>query len=125
MRTFGPLEHDVMAVVWSAGSAVSGHEVAAKLAEGRTIAYTTVLTVLDRLREKGMVTRFREGRIYRYEAAVREEEYAASLMTQALDRSANRSGALLHFAGQLTEDEAASLRAALGVARAAEPEGQP
>jgi predicted transcriptional regulator len=110
-----------MTIVWASRSPVSGQEVAEKLAESRANAYTTILTVLDRLREKGMVRRFREGRIYRYEAAVAEDEYAASLMTQVLDESANRSGALLRFADQLSEEETASLRAALGVIQHPDP----
>lgn len=123
MRSFGPLEREVMKIVWAATSPVSGQEVADQLALSRPIAYTTVLTVLDRLREKGALTRHREGRIYRYEAAVTEVEYAASLMTQALDQSSNRSDALLHFAGQLSDEETASLRAALDHAQESDAGG--
>lgn len=120
MRSFGPLEREVMQALWAAASPASGHEVAAQLTRSRPIAYTTVLTVLDRLREKQMVTRFRDGRVYRYETVITEVEYAASLMTQVLEQSTNRSDALLHFAGRLSEEEAATLRTALNDARASD-----
>ena len=113
MRSFGHLERDVMRVIWRATEPVTGHDIAAQLPAGRDIAYTTLITVVDRLRDKGLLSRFRDGRSFRYQAAVTEEEYAADLMAQALNASDDRSKALLHFAGQLDPDEAAALRAAL------------
>lgn len=113
MRSFGHLERDIMRVIWRAPAPVTGHDIAARLPTNRDIAYTTLITVVDRLRDKGLLTRFRDGRSFRYQAAVTEEEYAAKLMTQALNASDDRSKALLHFAGQLEPDEAAALRAAL------------
>ena len=128
MRSFGHLERDVMRVIWRAAEPVTGHDIAAMLPSGRDIAYTTLITVVDRLRDKRLLTRFRDGRSFRYQAAVTEEEYAAGLMAQALDSSDDRSKALLRFAGQLDPTEAAALRAALaapGDSEATRPEGQP
>lgn len=113
MRSFGHLERDVMRVIWRANAPVTGHDIAAQLPPDRHIAYTTVITVVDRLRDKGLLTRFRDGRSFRYQAAITEEAYAANLMSQALNASDDRSKALLHFAGQLDPDEVAALRAAL------------
>lgn len=113
MRSFGHLERDVMRVIWRATEPITGHDIAAQLPTGRDIAYTTLITVVERLRDKGLLTRFRDGRAFRYQAAVTEEQYAADLMTQALNASDDRSKALLHFAGRLDPDEAAALRAAL------------
>lgn len=103
-----------MRVIWRAGRPVTGHEVASQLDPGRDIAYTTAITVIDRLRDKGLLTRFREGRSFRYESVVPEHEYAAGLMAQVLDATQDRSRALLRFAGQLDPAEADALRAALG-----------
>lgn len=113
MRSFGRLERDVMRAIWHACQPVTGHEVAALLSPGRDIAYTTLVTVIDRLRAKGLLTRFRDGRSFRYEPALQEDEYAADLMEQVLDATHDRSRALLQFAGQLDEFEADALRAAL------------
>lgn len=51
-------------------------------AQGRPLAYTTVLTVLDRLRRKQVVTRERQGRAFIYRPLVSREEMRA----RALDR---------------------------------------
>ena len=101
MRSFGHLERDVMRVIWRAEQPVTGHDIAAQLPSGRDIAYTTLITVVHRLRDKGLLTRFRDGRSFRYQAALTEEEYAADLMAQALNSSDDRSRALLHFAGPM------------------------
>lgn len=113
VRSFGRLERDIMRAIWRAGQPVTGHEVAAQLNPGREIAYTTLITVIDRLRDKGLLTRFRDGRSFRYEPVVPEDEYAAGLMAQVLDATHDRPRALLRFAGQLDPAEADALRVAL------------
>jgi predicted transcriptional regulator len=72
----GSLERQVMDVMW-AGGALVVRDVQARLA--RPIAYTTVMTTLDRLYKKGLVTRVREGRAYRYTAARSREQLEAGL----------------------------------------------
>lgn len=113
MRALGPLEHDVMRVLWREVDALSGHAIAARLDTKRTVAYTTLLTVLDRLMGKQLVARRRDGRVFLYHATIPEADHAASLMTEVLASSANRHGALLRFAGQLDPAEADALRQAL------------
>jgi predicted transcriptional regulator len=68
-NSFGPLEAEVMDVLWAAGRSMSVREVAAQLNDGRSepLAYTTVMTVLSRLAEKHALDRQREGRGFRYE----------------------------------------------------------
>lgn len=68
----GPLEAEVMAVLWAAGRSLSVREVADRLNDGRSgpLAYTTVMTVLSRLSGKGILTRARQGRGFVYAAAV-------------------------------------------------------
>lgn len=119
MRGSGELEREIMSAIWQTGTPLTGHDVLAALDATHNTAYTTVVTVLERLRDKGMLTRFRDGRSYRYQAAVTDEEYAASLMSQVLDGSSNRSAALLRFAGTLDDAEVTALRAALEASRSA------
>jgi predicted transcriptional regulator len=66
---FGPLEAEVMDIVWAATGPVSVRDVAAQLNDGRAepLAYTTVMTVMSRLAEKHVLERRREGRGYLYE----------------------------------------------------------
>jgi len=66
----GPLEAEVMGVLWRAGRPLPVREVAAALNAGRTaaLAYTTVMTVMSRLAGKGILTRSRAGRRFVYAA---------------------------------------------------------
>ena len=83
----GDLEQAVMREVWDSGAqGVLGGEVQETLAAGRPIAITTVLTTLDRLRDKGIVRRDREGKAYRYWAAVTEDELQQRIVGGVLDR---------------------------------------
>ncbi|HXH59017.1 BlaI/MecI/CopY family transcriptional regulator [Iamia sp.] len=68
----GPLEAEVMTVLWSRGEPMTVREVRADVNAAREtpLAYTTVMTVLARLAEKGILSRVREGRGYRYEPLV-------------------------------------------------------
>jgi predicted transcriptional regulator len=68
----GPLEAEVMAVLWRADAPVSVREVAERLNTDRSaqLAYTTVMTVLSRLAGKAIVVREQQGRGYLYTAAV-------------------------------------------------------
>jgi len=59
----GHLEGEVMEILWARGEG-SVHEVAARLA--RPLAYTTVMTTLDRLFKKGLLDRRKTDRAFRY-----------------------------------------------------------
>ena len=61
----GPLEQEVMTCLWEKEVA-SVREVHACLNKSRKIAYTTVMTVMNRLVEKGLLTRSKQGRTYWY-----------------------------------------------------------
>lgn len=68
----GPLESEVMDVLWQASSTLRVRDVLAELNRHRdaALAYTTVMTVLSRLAERGAVRREWVGRGYAYQAAV-------------------------------------------------------
>ena len=75
--TFTERELDVMAVLWDLGTATVA-EVQSRLPD--QLAYTTVLTVLRTLEEKGDVTHRAEGRAYRYIPLVERERAGASAL---------------------------------------------
>lgn len=79
----------------------------------RGLAYTTVLTVLDRLSKKGLVTRERDGRAWRYTAAGTRESLTAEAMLESLGNVTDRRAVLLHFLDSATPEELDDLRAAL------------
>ena len=68
----GPLEAEVMAVLWEANAPVSVRDVFDRLNAGRAapLAYTTVMTVLSRLAGKQIVVREQQGRSFVYTPAV-------------------------------------------------------
>lgn len=79
----GPLEQDVMDVVWQLGDATvrDVHDV---LAGRRKIAYTTVMTTMTRLAAKGLLVRDTSGLAHRYRAVVTRDSYARSTMSNVL-----------------------------------------
>jgi predicted transcriptional regulator len=77
-------EADVMQVLWEHGPSVV-NEVKERLTDD--LAYTTVLTILRTLEQKGYVKHEEEGRVHRYAAAVKED--------------AARKSALQHLTGKL------------------------
>jgi predicted transcriptional regulator len=113
MRAFGDLKAAIMQVVWHAGGPVTVRTITDALHDERPLAYTTVITVTERLRAKGWLRRSRVGRSYQYTAERPADDYTARLMGDVLDGSTDRSAALMRFAGKLDEDEVAALRAAL------------
>lgn len=118
----GDLERAVMDHLWAAaekgGTAYPGasvRDVLEKFEGEREIAYTTVMTVLDRLAKKELVTRERDGRAWRYLPAATREEMTASTMRRTLvdmDVS-DRRAALLHFLDGASSGELEDLKAAL------------
>lgn len=85
----GELEREVMRLAWRGGE-VSVHEVHRSLGEGR--AYTTVMTTLDRLFRKGLVTRRKSGRAYLYSPRITREEYERGLAVDILNGLFSRAG---------------------------------
>ncbi len=118
----GELERTVMEVLWDRGEPCLVRDVARALA-ARDLAYTTVMTVLDRLEKKGVVRRERDGRAWRYEATSSREGYIAQLMLDALDLTGDRSAALTHFAMSVSKPEVEVLSKALRQAARRRDEG--
>lgn len=92
---------------------VGVREIQAEFTESRP-AYTTLLTVLDRLVAKGLVRRDElSPRKVRFAAAHSEEEHASVAMMSALRGVEDKQAALLRFAGNLDAEDVAFLRDAL------------
>lgn len=81
----------------------------------RDLAYTTVMTVLDRLAKKGLVGRERVGRAWRYRAAATRDELTAEVLRSSLAPLGpdDRKAALLHFLDNATTEDLDVLRAGL------------
>jgi predicted transcriptional regulator len=89
-KVLGPLESEVMAIVWEGDNPVTVRDVLDRLNRDRRsrLAYTTVMTVMARLAEKGVLRRSRQGRGYIYEA---EADDAAGIAVRNLVRDFGES----------------------------------
>ena len=115
----GELEQAVLEALWDLEGAhpdhagASGREVHDRLS-GRDLAYTTVMTVLDRLARKDVVVRERDGRAFRYAPRLSRAAMTAGLMHEALDvTGADRDQALASFVREASAKDLAALRRAL------------
>jgi predicted transcriptional regulator len=94
--TLGRLEREVMEIVWQ-NDPVSVRDVRDRIR--RAVAYTTVMTTLDRLFKKGLLHRERDGRAFVYRAALTrhdmEAAIAAGLLRELLDFDPRRARPLL------------------------------
>jgi predicted transcriptional regulator len=111
VKRLGDLERKVMDVLWdSLDVPLTGRQVADHLPDR---AYTTVLTILERLRRKRLVDRSVEGKVHRFQATGSRETYMAELMIEAMGGSTDRAAVLVRFAKTVTSKEAIVLRQAL------------
>ena len=111
-RAAGELEAAVLAVLQAAGRPLPAGEVRARLDDG--LAYTTVVTILSRLRAKGLLIRRKAGRAYRYAPVADEPGLAARQMARVLDAEADREAVLARFVSGLSGADTELLRRLLG-----------
>ncbi len=103
-RPSGALEGEILAVLWAADGPLTPAEVQDELSGG--LAYTTVMTALTRLFQKGVVSRRRSGRAFAYAAMLDEPGIAAGRMRELLEDGSDRSAVLARFVGSLPDDDA-------------------
>ncbi|WP_217708388.1 BlaI/MecI/CopY family transcriptional regulator [Nonomuraea rhodomycinica] len=115
VRGLGELESTIMDRMWSYRRPASVRDVLEDLRREREIAYTTVMTVMDKLHTKGLLKREAVGKAYIYRPVSSKEAYTADLMRESLARSGNQAATLVHFLERLTPEEADALEAALKV----------
>lgn len=124
----GALETDVMKVVWK-GDWVAVRDVYERLRLERSIAYTTVMTVMGRLHDKGMLERRQEGRSYLYQAKQTRLQVAGGFMRKLLERlfdgrKADAMAALLESSDKLDDAELGEIKKQLAELERREPKGR-
>lgn len=116
-RRVGGLESEVLERLWTDGGWVSGRQLWERLGD-TSRAYTTVMTVLGRLVDKGLVERVEEGRGHVYRAAGDPDELTAQAIRSLLSATQDPKVALAHFVEGLDDPElVAELAAVLKRAR--------
>lgn len=111
-RGRGELEVAVLDVLHRSDEAMTAAEVQRVL--GDDLAYTTVLTILARLHEKGTLQRERRGRAYAYHPVSDEAGLAARRMRRVLDERVDRDTVLARFVDDLSAADEEILRRLLG-----------
>lgn len=111
----GPLEYEVMGALWR-GAPASVKTVLDRINDERPkrerLAYTTVMTVLGRLHEKGLLDRVKEGRGYDYTPRFDEARLIEHLGQQEVAELVDRYGmvALTQFAAALGDADPATMQ---------------
>jgi predicted transcriptional regulator len=113
-EVLGPLEAEVMDVVWSANE-VTVRDVHDVLNEKRRLAYTTVMTTMTRLADKGLLSRVEDHPAHRFSARVSREQYASSTVRSVVDWLVEhfRDPAVAYFIDRVGEDDERMLDALL------------
>jgi predicted transcriptional regulator len=115
-RPAGALEAEVLAALWAADRPLTPAEVNEQV--GGDLAYTTVMTALTRLHEKGTVKRQKTGRAFAYTPLLDEPGIAAARMRELLESGDDREAVLARFVGSLSEKEEELLAELLDETRA-------
>ncbi|MFC0598284.1 BlaI/MecI/CopY family transcriptional regulator [Streptomyces palmae] len=97
MAQLGDLERAVLGCLWQAPGPQTVREVQESLARERKLAYTTVMTTLQRLARKGLVEQDAQSRAHRFSAVATREEMFAELMTDALGIAGDDHQVMLRF----------------------------
>lgn len=117
-KFLGPLEAVVMERLWKRGRATV-RDVVEDLGRSRALAYTTVMTIMTRLHEKGLLERDRDGKTYVYRPAVSRQEHRERLSRELVRGLVDEFGdvALAQFAEELDGVDAAHRSALRRIAK--------
>ncbi|MCQ4044497.1 BlaI/MecI/CopY family transcriptional regulator [Streptantibioticus rubrisoli] len=107
-RPGGALEAEILGLLHAAPQALSPGEVLERL--GGDLAYSTVVTVLSRMHDKGLLTRAKRGRAYAYAPVADAHGITARRMRQVLDSDPDREAVLSRFISDLSADDEQLLR---------------
>jgi predicted transcriptional regulator len=110
-RGYGDLAQAILDLVGQADAPVTPAQVRDAL--GQELAYTTVMTVMARLYDRGLLARKRSGRAFAYTVVGDPAQVTARRMHRILDVDADRAGVLARFVDGLTGEDEHLLRALL------------
>ena len=106
----GELEAMVLDGLWGQDGWLTPGEMQALVGARRRLAYTTIMTTMSRLWEKGRLDRRRRGRAFEYHPVMSRPEYAATRMAEFLEAAGDQRSALTQFVSAMHEHELAELR---------------
>ena len=113
MNALGDLEVDVMGIIWSMKKATV-KDVFEIMYERRQLAYTTIMTVMNRLAIKGILEQDKTSVPYIYRPLVERDQMANSMVGEVVDRLLEGSaGAVVSYlidGGKMKKEDIAELK---------------
>ena len=109
----GALEAKIFDVMWNDDGWLIPAEVHAVVGRRPRLAYTTIMTTMTRLWEKGRLDRRPRGRAFEYRPRLTRTEYAATRMNEFLSAAGDPRSALTHFVSAMDPSEMDELRRVL------------
>lgn len=106
-KMLGKLEAQIMEAIWAANGPVCVEDVREALARGgKGSAYTTIMTTLSRLYNKGLLARTMQGKAYYYTPRVSQRELTSNVAKQVIDGllSSLAEPAMAYFVEALSDD---------------------
>jgi len=85
LHPIGEAELEVLQAVWQMGEATVG-QVHERILTRREVAYTTIMTLMKRLTDKGYLSYQNHGNTYHYQAQVTSEAFKASMASEVVEK---------------------------------------
>lgn len=103
--SLGELERDIMEIIWKSNTSLSVRDVTEALQKKRKIAYTTVMTIMGRLVDKGLLKRQESGKAYAYQPVYSKEKFLSRVSRQIIKNFITSFGeaAVAHFAQEVNK----------------------
>ena len=102
-KVLGELESEMMEVIWQSPNPVRVRNITEILQKKRKIAYTTVMTIMNRLVDKGLLSRKQDGRAYLYKSAESKDKFLTRASRLIIKNFISSFGdtAVAHFVNEL------------------------
>ncbi len=104
-KALGELESEIMEIVWQSKNPISVRAVTETLKKKRKIAYTTVMTIMGRLVEKGLLKRTVSDRAYTYKEVYSKDTFITKTAHKIIKNFISNfgDGAVAHFAQEVNK----------------------
>lgn len=102
-KVLGELESEIMEIIWSQKGVISVKEITEILSKRRKLAYTTVMTIMTRLVEKGVLVRRLKGQSYLYKPKVTKEKFISKAVHGIFSSAVSTLGeeVMTHFVKEI------------------------
>lgn len=84
-KVLGNLESEIMDIIWQKDSEVTVRDIYEVIAARRKLAYTTVMTIMGRLAEKGILSKRMEGNVSLFTSAMSREAFTNNVVGSVVD----------------------------------------